>query len=216
MEGKSRWRRWGRAVTAVLIGGLAALGLAGCAEGTVTSNTNPKGDPNKPCKITIKVIDRDGGEESKTFEQDVITCRRCPVGAEFPKCKKERSEEEKKPPIQNQTRSVDRKQILGLLTVTLSSTHQPIIWSWSLYGSNGNVRDHGADIERSRDKTLRVPVVINEDRRFTVAAESVSDATVSCQITYAGGSIGLASQMVTGKAYCEAVLKGNPKIPNSG
>lgn len=179
----------------------------------VSSNTNPNGDPNKKCLLRVTITYNDGTpNESRDYERSPATCKRCQVGADWVKCQKETGPGA----IQNQTRDADRRQILGLLTVTMGSTHKPIFYIVTLWGEDGLERDHWRDTERSLDKVLRIPVIINQDTKLTVAVESMAQATVSCQITYAAGSIGLASEMTAGgKGYCSTLIKGNPKIPQS-
>lgn len=198
MDGKSRLGR------AVILGGLVVAVLAGCVEGTVTSNTNPKGEANKSCKLTIKVVNRDGGEESKTFEQDNATCKRCQVGAAFPACKKERSNDP--PRIQN--RSPEPAQNAGELasvTVELTSTHPGIAATILIYGFNGKVRDQILINEKTRDVSRRVPVLLNKDDKITVAARGSHDAaTLSCRMLIARRQI--AYEVAVYQVYCNAGL----------
>lgn len=179
--------------------------LTACTEGTVVSNTNPKGDPNIECFITIRSNDREGNSTtSKPIQQDAITCKRCPVGSDFPKCKKERSDAEKKaqPPIQNRSPEPPKeRENLAVVTVSVSSTHPGIDATIQVYSGQNKIRVTDHIKTDTRDGSKRIPVIIGKDTSITVAARARNkEASVSCEMR-------IASRVVTGEmavyqVYC--------------
>lgn len=188
-----------RVLGAIAVGALLLGTMTACVEGTVIRNTNPKGEDGKLCKLTIRVANRDGGESSKEFEQDNATCRRCQVGAAFPKCKKESGD--------RVTNREETKQEKPLVIRVLASSTSPGL-SITVFVHNKDDKAPNPKYaptfhEPTRDRSQTVFLVQSDRRIRAHVAAKDKNAIVSCKILGTAREEWASNSGGGGSVWCE-------------
>lgn len=182
--------------------------LAACVQGNVIKNTNPGGKPGVECFLTI----HQANGKDKVIQQDNTACLRCPVGANFPECKDERTPE---PGVRRTVSGTPTKnEEMFTVTVVTTSTSKHFQVVGLVRDKRGEVHQFVAHTEHTAYDYEFRRLMVSSDRSIEVVVRAPErSAIVGCTIYGPARQDWGVSVTSSGEARCIAKIADKLKLP---